>query len=128
MELPVSNTTHWKSKFIDGLPNLFAERVRNTFRKDEATINYDSFTYGKLIGTCIQEGLALCNEIKLNQQIKTQNINERKQLGHFCEQFGMACSNSVDKKFYKSSKGKEFLKTKKFYKNPSKFEKRREKR
>ena len=80
MELPDSNTTHWKSKFIDGLPNLFAERVRNTLRKDEATINYDSFTYGKLIGTCIQEGLALCNEIKLNQ-----NINERKQLGHFCD-------------------------------------------
>lgn len=26
VELPESNSTHWKSKFIDGLPNLFAER------------------------------------------------------------------------------------------------------
>ncbi|XP_070010100.1 uncharacterized protein [Nicotiana sylvestris] len=28
MELPESNSTHWKSKFIDGLPPLFAERIR----------------------------------------------------------------------------------------------------
>ncbi|KAG5615335.1 hypothetical protein H5410_015159 [Solanum commersonii] len=33
------------------------------------------------------EGLALCNEIKLNQQIKRHLLNERKQLGKFCEQF-----------------------------------------
>ncbi|KAG5570660.1 hypothetical protein H5410_060426 [Solanum commersonii] len=35
----------------------------------------------------ITEGLALCNEIKLNQQIKRHHLNERKQLGEFCEQF-----------------------------------------
>jgi len=28
MELPECNSTHWKSKFIDGLPTFFAERVR----------------------------------------------------------------------------------------------------
>ncbi|XP_059310059.1 uncharacterized protein LOC132061224 [Lycium ferocissimum] len=35
------------------------------------------------------EGLALCNEIKLNQQIKRHGLNERQQLGEFCGQFGM---------------------------------------
>ncbi|KAG5611426.1 hypothetical protein H5410_022707 [Solanum commersonii] len=35
----------------------------------------------------IIEGLSLCNEIKLNQQIKRHRLTERKQLGEFCEQF-----------------------------------------
>ncbi|XP_060211903.1 uncharacterized protein LOC132639475 [Lycium barbarum] len=89
MDLPECNDTHWKSKFIDGLPALFAERVRKALRNGKASINYDNYTYGKLIGTCMQEGLALCNEIKLNQQIKRHGLNERQQLGEFCGQFVM---------------------------------------
>ena len=69
-ELPECNNIHWKSKFIDGLPSLFAERIRKKLRKDQINIPYESYTYGALIDTCIQEGLALCNEIKLSQQIK----------------------------------------------------------
>ncbi|KAG5573220.1 hypothetical protein H5410_062986 [Solanum commersonii] len=87
MELPECNSTHWKSKFIDGLPTLFAERVRKYLRGDDHSINYDDYTYGKLISACVQEGLSLCNEIKLNQQIKRHRLTERKQLGEFCEQF-----------------------------------------
>ncbi|KAG5630259.1 hypothetical protein H5410_001976 [Solanum commersonii] len=34
MELPKFNSTHWKSKFIDGLATLFAERVRKSLRGD----------------------------------------------------------------------------------------------
>ncbi|KAG5580068.1 hypothetical protein H5410_050695 [Solanum commersonii] len=66
MELPECNSSHWKSKFIDGLPALFVERVRKTIRGDSHSINYDNYTYGKLIIACIPEGLSLCNEIKLN--------------------------------------------------------------
>ncbi|KAG5572331.1 hypothetical protein H5410_062097 [Solanum commersonii] len=87
MELPECNSTHWKSKFIDGLPTLFAERIKKAIRGDNHSINYDDYTYGKLISACVQEGLSLCNEIKLNQQIKRHRLNERKQLGEFCEQF-----------------------------------------
>ncbi|KAG5572774.1 hypothetical protein H5410_062540 [Solanum commersonii] len=76
-----------KSKFIDGLPTLFAERVRRSLRGDDHSINYDNYTYGKLISACVQEDLSLCNEIKLNQQIKRHRLRERKQLGEFCEQF-----------------------------------------
>ncbi|KAG5619544.1 hypothetical protein H5410_004762 [Solanum commersonii] len=49
MELQECNNTHWKSKFIDGLPSLFAERVRKTLRGENHSINYDDYTYGKLI-------------------------------------------------------------------------------
>lgn len=76
MELPECNSSHWKSKFIDGLPNLFAERIRRVLRGDEVNIKYEDYTYGKLIAAVIQEGLALCNEIQLNQQIKRYHINE----------------------------------------------------
>ena len=102
MELPECNSPHWKSKFIDGLPGLFAERVRKTLRQNYVTIPYESYTYGYLIDTCIQEGLALCNEIKLNQQIKRQSLIERRQLGDFCEQFGL--DNPTPKDNYKRKK------------------------
>ncbi|KAG5572458.1 hypothetical protein H5410_062224 [Solanum commersonii] len=78
MELPECNSTHWKSKFIDELPTLFAKRVRRYLRGDDHSINYDNYTYGKLISACVQEGLSLCNEIKLNQQIKRHRLTERK--------------------------------------------------
>uniref|UniRef100_A0A7N0TRA8 Uncharacterized protein n=1 Tax=Kalanchoe fedtschenkoi TaxID=63787 RepID=A0A7N0TRA8_KALFE len=79
MELPECNSSHWKSKFIDGLPYLFAERVRKALKKDMIAIPYEAYTYG----------LSLCNEIRLNQQIKRQNLIDRNQLGQFCSQFGM---------------------------------------
>ncbi|KAG5572753.1 hypothetical protein H5410_062519 [Solanum commersonii] len=77
MELPECNNTHWKSKFIDGLSSLFAERVRKSLKGEGFNVNYDDYTYGKLISACVQEGISLCNEIKLNQQIKRHCLNER---------------------------------------------------
>ncbi|KAG5616547.1 hypothetical protein H5410_016371 [Solanum commersonii] len=97
------NSTHWKSKFIDGLPTLFAERVRKSLRGDDHSINYDDYTYGKLISACVQEGLSLCNEIKLNQQIKRHRLTERKQLGEFCEQFAFDIPKQKSKDVESSS-------------------------
>ena len=55
---------------------LFAKRVRKSLRGDVVNINYDDYTYGKLISVYTQEGLSLCKEIKLNQQIKRYRLNE----------------------------------------------------
>ncbi|KAG5630644.1 hypothetical protein H5410_002361 [Solanum commersonii] len=71
----------------NGLPTLFAERVRKFLRGDNTSINYEDYNYEKLISAYIQEGLSLRNEIKLNQQIKRHRLNERQQLEKFCEQF-----------------------------------------
>ncbi|XP_074299437.1 uncharacterized protein LOC141630534 [Silene latifolia] len=103
MELPEASSEHWKSKFIDGLPHLFAERVRNNLRNGYTSIPYDNYTYGSLIGTCIQEGLNLCNELKLNQQLKRQNLLEKNQLGEFCNQFGMDMPYPKKKKYNKQN-------------------------
>ncbi|KAG5592670.1 hypothetical protein H5410_043184 [Solanum commersonii] len=38
------------------------------------SINYEDYTNGKLISACVQEGISLCNDIKLNQQIKRHRL------------------------------------------------------
>ncbi|XP_047260740.1 uncharacterized protein LOC124893989, partial [Capsicum annuum] len=80
MDLPESRYEHWKAKFIDGLPPLFAERVRKTLRGSYGEIPYADKTYGQLIVACTQEGLALCNELKLARQIKIDKLREKTQL------------------------------------------------
>ena len=60
------------------------------------SISYDDYTYGKLISVCTQEGL-LCNEIKLNQQIKRYHLIDKQQLGEFGEQFTIDMSESYKK-------------------------------
>ena len=73
MLLNDGNNIYWKLKLIDGSLNLFAERVRKTLRdKNNGTIPYHNYTYGNLINSCIQEGLALCNDLKLRHQLKVQ--------------------------------------------------------
>ncbi|XP_028111364.1 uncharacterized protein LOC114309755 [Camellia sinensis] len=86
---PDANSTHWKAKFIDGLPTLFAERVRKKLwdRHDRMSIPYEQYTYGQLCSIITDEGLSLCNDLKLHYQMKQQNLTGRKELGEFCEQF-----------------------------------------
>ena len=36
----------WKEKFINGLPNLFAHKIRDVLSQSARTIEYDKLTYG----------------------------------------------------------------------------------
>lgn len=56
-------------------------------------IDYSNLTYGQLISNCINEGLALCNDIKLQNQLKKQSKTKKHQLGEFCEQFTFDLGN-----------------------------------
>ncbi|KAG5589386.1 hypothetical protein H5410_039900 [Solanum commersonii] len=67
----------------------FSERVKKTLRDPQGIIPYSNFTYGKLIGACTQEGINLCNELKLSKQLKMDKLREKSQLGDFCTQFGL---------------------------------------
>ncbi|KAG5580635.1 hypothetical protein H5410_051262, partial [Solanum commersonii] len=62
----------------DGLPPLFAERVKKTFRHAHRGIN-------------------MCNELKLSRQLKMDKLRERSQLGDFCTQFGLPDSGKQTK-------------------------------
>ncbi|KAG5630730.1 hypothetical protein H5410_002447 [Solanum commersonii] len=84
MELPENGLEFRKAKFIDGLPSLFAERVKKTLRNPQGITPYSDFTYEKLIGACTQEGINLCNELKLSRQLKMDKLREKAQLGDFC--------------------------------------------
>ncbi|KAG5599471.1 hypothetical protein H5410_030841 [Solanum commersonii] len=95
MELPENSYGHWKAKYIDGLPSLFVKRVKKILRNELGEILYKDYTYGKLIGVCTQEGINLCNELKLSRQRKIDKLKERSQ---FCTQFDLPDANSKKKK------------------------------
>ncbi|KAG5609736.1 hypothetical protein H5410_021017 [Solanum commersonii] len=118
MELPECNRTHWKSKFIDVLPTLFAERVRKTLRGENHSINYENYTYGKLISTCIQEGISLFNEIKLNQQIKRHRYSPKKKSSK--KDYEKWKRKRIERKERRAARRK---KEKRFYKSKRKYDK-----
>ncbi|KAG5581159.1 hypothetical protein H5410_051786 [Solanum commersonii] len=103
MELPENGLEFWKVKYIDGLPSLFVERVKKILRNPQGIIPYNDFTYGKLIGACTQEGINLCNELKLSRQLKMDKLREKSHFGDFCSQFGLLdVSKNTNRKTSKS--------------------------
>ncbi|KAL4579416.1 hypothetical protein LXL04_015562 [Taraxacum kok-saghyz] len=48
MELRDCNSVYWKSKFIDGLPNLFADKVKKQLRNSNSIIPFEEYAYRKL--------------------------------------------------------------------------------
>ncbi|CAL9003020.1 unnamed protein product, partial [Prunus brigantina] len=44
-----SNQAFWKEKFINGLPNLFAHKIRTVLSNELGHIDYDNLTYGNII-------------------------------------------------------------------------------
>ncbi|KAG5603953.1 hypothetical protein H5410_025445 [Solanum commersonii] len=90
IELLKNGLEFWKAKFIDGLPFLFAERVKKTLINSQGIIPYSDFTYEKFIGACTQKDINLCNELKLSRQLKMDKLREKSQLGDFCTQFGLS--------------------------------------
>ncbi|KAL7263031.1 hypothetical protein ACSBR1_001243 [Camellia fascicularis] len=80
MQRQDANSEHWKVKFIDGLANLFAEKIRKKVRDrhNRMSIPYNQYTYGQLIGIIVEEGLSLCNDLKLQYLIKKQNLTPKR--------------------------------------------------
>ncbi|KAK2973105.1 hypothetical protein RJ640_009757 [Escallonia rubra] len=79
----------WKERFIAGLPNLFSERVRSRIKnKHNGALPFSLYTFGALISEICAEGLVLCNDIKLKNQLKKEHKSGRTELGKFCYQFG----------------------------------------
>ena len=54
---------------------------------DGNSIPYNTYTYGQLISVCTQVGLSMCNDMKLQYQLKKQNLTGKKEIGDFCYQF-----------------------------------------
>ncbi|RVW83333.1 hypothetical protein CK203_038862 [Vitis vinifera] len=85
------NQSFWKEKFISGLPKLFSERIRIKIREQyNGQIPYDKLTYGEIISIVTAEGIKLCNDFKLKQQMKNEQKIYKNEFGSFCSQFGFS--------------------------------------
>jgi hypothetical protein len=85
-----SQKPYWKEKFIDGLPSLFAHKVKDELiNANTGMIDYEKLTYGDLFSTVKKLGIKMCIDQKMiRQQLK--NVKKAKcEMGNFCEQFGL---------------------------------------
>ena len=87
--LPDPNQDFWKEKYISGLPPLFAEKVRNSLRKEgQGSINYQNMDIGNITQKIQMVGAELCNDLKIKEQLKKQRVVGKREMGDFCYQFG----------------------------------------
>jgi hypothetical protein len=70
-----SNQPFWKEKFINGLPHLFAHKIKQVLVNENNVINYDNLTYGNIISAIQKEGLKMCIDMKISNQA---NKNKKK--------------------------------------------------
>ena len=83
------NQSFWKEKFISGLPRLLSERIRIKIREQfNGQIPYDKLTYREIISIVTSEGIKLCNDFKLKQQMKNEQRIYKNDFGSFYSQFG----------------------------------------
>ena len=78
---------YWKEKFINGLPLIFAHKVKQELMGKNDSIDYDNITYGDIFSIIKKLGINMCNDEKL---LKYQLKNKRKakyEMRNFCEQY-----------------------------------------
>ena len=74
------NSPIWKEKFINGLPRLFGEKVKETLSTPLGVINYDDLTYGDISSVIRSEGIKLCRDLK----IQSNKSKAKYEVGNFC--------------------------------------------
>ena len=106
-----SNKPFWKEKFVNGLPSLFAHKVREELSKNLGYIDYDNLTYGDIISYIQKIGLKMCIDFKLAKQASKDKKKAKYELGTFCEQYGLPPVAPSRRKHRHSSKHIESHKT-----------------
>ncbi|XP_065616654.1 uncharacterized protein LOC136062017 [Quercus suber] len=81
------NSPFWKEKFINGLPTLFGENVKETLCNHLGVIDYDNLTYGDISSTIRSEGMKMCRDLKI--QSKASIGKAKYKVGNFCTQYGL---------------------------------------
>nr|KYP47809.1 Enzymatic polyprotein [Cajanus cajan] len=113
----------WKEKFIAGLSPVFATKIREKLSQtyDE---NLQELTYGRIIAIIKTTALEICNNMKLEKQIKKQKESEIRELGNFCAQYGYEGITPPSRK-YKKNIRRPFKRNQSFRKNTLPFKKRK---
>ena len=111
---------YWKEKFIDGLPPIFAHKVKQVLISKNDSIDYDNLTYSDIFSAIKKVGINKSDHEKL---LKYQLQNKKKakyEMGNFCEQYGLspiAPSRQKGKKHDKSHKNYSHKKYEKYKNN-----------
>nr|KYP46182.1 Protein FAR-RED IMPAIRED RESPONSE 1 [Cajanus cajan] len=96
-----SQQPFWKENFLAGLPRSLGDKVRDKIRTltPDNIIPYDHLCYGQLISFVQKTALEIFQNDKLQRQLAKEKTQNRKELGTFCEQFGLpGCSKQKTRK------------------------------
>ncbi|KRG89538.1 hypothetical protein GLYMA_20G030000v4 [Glycine max] len=95
-----SQQPFWKEKFLAGLPRSLGEKVRDKIRSQSANgdIPYESLSYSQLISYVQKVALKICQDDKIQRQLAKEKAQTKKDLGSFCEQFGLPACPKQKKK------------------------------
>ncbi|KAL0013746.1 hypothetical protein SO802_000815 [Lithocarpus litseifolius] len=81
------NSPFWKEKFINGLPRLFGEKVKETLYNPLGVIDSDNLTYGDISSTIRSEGMKMCKDFKIQSQANKSKAKYKVET--FCTQYGL---------------------------------------
>ena len=81
------NSPFWKEKFINGLPRLFGEKVKETLSTPLGVIDYDSLTYGDISSTIRSKGMKMCRDMKIQSQASKSKT--KYEVWNFYTQYGL---------------------------------------
>ena len=78
---------YWKEMFIDGLPPIFAHKVKQVLIDKNDSLNYDNLIYDDIFSAIKKFGTSMCNNEKLlTYQLQ---IKKKAKMGNSCKQYGL---------------------------------------
>ncbi|XP_050290015.1 uncharacterized protein LOC126728193 [Quercus robur] len=104
------NSPFWKEKFINGLPTLFGQKVKETLASPLGVVDYDNLTDGDISSTIRNEGMKMCRDLKIQSQSNKSKAKKSKHKG------GEPSEKSHRKKTTSKHYRKQKFKTDDFYK------------
>ncbi|KAL5179503.1 polyprotein [Glycine soja] len=95
-----SQQPFWKEKFLAGFPRSLGDKVRDKIRSQSANgdIPYENLSYGQLISYVQKVALKICQDDKIQRQLAKEKAQTKRDLGSFCEQFGLPACPKQKKK------------------------------
>ena len=95
-----SQQPFWKEKFLAGLSRSLGDKVRDKIRSQSANgdIPYENLSYGQLISYVQKVALKFCQDDKIQRQLAKEKAQTKRDLGSFCEQFGLPACPKQKKK------------------------------
>ena len=108
---------YWKERFIDGLPPIFAYKVKQVLIDKNDSLNYDNLIYDDIFSAIKKFGTSMCNNEKLlTYQLQ---IKKKVKMGNSCKQYGLPPITHFKQKGKKHDKSHKSYSHKKYkrYKN-----------